>query len=51
MPPTEEPIDNTRYDVVEFEARMDATMHGIAGYFDTTLYKDIKLSMSTPPLS
>jgi hypothetical protein len=39
------PIDNTRYHTAEFTAQASATLHGIAGYFDTTLYKDIKLSM------
>jgi hypothetical protein len=41
----ETPIDNTRYHTAEFTAQASATLHGIAGYFDTTLYKDIKLSM------
>lgn len=46
---SETPIDNTRYHAVEFTASGNATLHGIAGYFDTTLYKDIKLSMCYQP--
>jgi hypothetical protein len=36
--------DNNRYGKVDFVAKYDATLHGIAGYFDSHLYKDIDIS-------
>ena len=39
-----EKIDNNRYGKVEFKAQMDATLHGIGGYFDSHLYKGIDIS-------
>eukprot|EP00124_Ichthyophonus_hoferi_P000328 Ihof_evm24s11 gene=Ihof_evmTU24s11 len=36
---------NERYDHLKFKANESATMHGFAGYFDTVLYKDVKLSI------
>ena len=38
------PIDNNRYAEVEFKAKYDATIHGIGGYFDSHLYKNIDIS-------
>ncbi|RKO88215.1 protein arginine N-methyltransferase, partial [Blyttiomyces helicus] len=32
---------NTRYACASFVIEQDATLHGIAGYFESTLYKDI----------
>jgi len=37
-------IDNTRYEVKNFEISMDSQLHGFAGYFECTLYKDIMIS-------
>jgi len=39
--------DNSRYRNLEFVRDLDAPsclMHGVAGYFETVLYKDVKLS-------
>ena len=38
------PIDNRRYICLNFKAKEATTMHGVAGYFDTTLYDNITLS-------
>ncbi|KAI8876437.1 PRMT5-domain-containing protein [Backusella circina FSU 941] len=35
---------HSRYGQVEFKVSQDAVMHGFAGYFDCTLYKNITLS-------
>jgi hypothetical protein len=37
-------IDNNRYGSIDFKAKCDYTMHGIGGYFDSHLYKDIDIS-------
>ena len=41
------PVDNRRYACLQFRAKDAITMHGFAGYFDTTLYDDITLSKMT----
>lgn len=41
-------IDNTRYNELEFDVEQDCLLTGFAGYFETILYKDVKLS--THPL-
>jgi type II protein arginine methyltransferase len=38
-------MDTTRYVSIDFNASIDCTLHGIAGYFDCNLYKDIMLSI------
>ena len=38
------PVDNRRYTCLQFTAKEAITMHGFAGYFDTTLYDNITLS-------
>lgn len=38
-------IDNTRYKTLTFDIQEDAVIHGLAGYFDTVLYKDVILSI------
>ncbi|BES98722.1 protein arginine n-methyltransferase [Nesidiocoris tenuis] len=38
-------IDNSRYKSLKFTAQEDSTMYGFTGYFDTTLYKDVRLSI------
>ncbi|XP_035231294.1 protein arginine N-methyltransferase 5-like [Stegodyphus dumicola] len=37
--------DNTRYGKLTFGIPYNCAVHGFAGYFDTVLYKDIKLSI------
>jgi len=41
-----EKIDNTRCKVLSFTVKKDCVLHGIGGYFDTHLYKDICLSIN-----
>lgn len=43
-PNKEEPIDNRRYTYMTFESTDNATIHGLAGYFEAKLYKDIDIS-------
>ncbi|KAJ1549945.1 Protein arginine N-methyltransferase 5, partial [Cladochytrium tenue] len=38
-------IHNTRHASVAFSSALDSLMHGIAGYFDAVLYKDVTLSI------
>ena len=45
-PNKENPIDNSRYKVLRFTVNTSATMHGLAGYFDSTLYDDVHLSIN-----
>ena len=40
-----EKIDNTRYEVLQFQITEDSVCHGLAGYFEAVLYKDINLSI------
>lgn len=40
------PIDNSRYKILKFPVEMDCVVHGIAGYFEAVLYKDIILSIN-----
>lgn len=45
-PNNDSPINNERYVCLKFNAGTIPTMiHGFAGYFDTILYKDVKLSI------
>lgn len=37
--------DNNRYCMNEFDIALDATIHGFAGYFHCTLYKDVFISI------
>ncbi|CAF3132896.1 unnamed protein product [Rotaria socialis] len=39
------PIDNSRYEEVEFTIPATGTMHGLAGFFEAKLYKDITISI------
>lgn len=39
-------IDNTRDKKLSFTAQKDCVLHGIGGYFDTVLYKNIILSIN-----
>jgi type II protein arginine methyltransferase len=45
-PNWEEEIDNTRFGIVNFKAKIDCVLHGFAGYFTSKLYKDIEISIS-----
>lgn len=38
-------IDNSRFKTLRFEVSQDCVLHGLAGYFDTVLYKDIVISI------
>lgn len=40
------PIDNSRYKILKFPVELDCVVHGIAGYFEAILYKDIFLSIN-----
>lgn len=44
-PNRDEVIDNSRFIKLEFDVQNDCVMTGFAGYFDTVLYQDIKLSI------
>lgn len=44
-PNHDEVIDNSRYIKLEFDVEHDCILTGFAGYFDTVLYKDFKLSI------
>ena len=44
-PNREEPIDNKRYHHMKFEIKQNATVHGLAGFFDAVLYKDVHISI------
>eukprot|EP00163_Fabomonas_tropica_P020056 TRINITY_DN3524_c0_g1_i1.p1 TRINITY_DN3524_c0_g1~~TRINITY_DN3524_c0_g1_i1.p1 ORF type:complete len:618 (+),score=110.21 TRINITY_DN3524_c0_g1_i1:228-2081(+) len=50
-PNHEDPINNDRYTVLRFKSRTSALMHGFAGYFETTLYKDVMLSINPQTFS
>jgi len=39
------PLDNERYIKLEFETTCSSMIHGIAGFFDMVLYKDVILSI------
>uniref|UniRef100_A0A8C6VMT3 Protein arginine N-methyltransferase 5 n=1 Tax=Naja naja TaxID=35670 RepID=A0A8C6VMT3_NAJNA len=44
--PNPDPLkDNNRYQILEFQVDMNTVLHGFAGYFETTLYGDITLSI------
>ncbi len=34
-----------RFGSVSFESQVDMTLHGFAGYFEATLYADVRLSI------
>ncbi|CAF0938087.1 unnamed protein product [Didymodactylos carnosus] len=38
-------IDNSRYEEIEFSIAETGTMHGLAGFFEANLYKDIIISI------
>lgn len=44
-PNYDDPIDNQRYVELSFESKAASLIHGIAGFFDMVLYKDVTLSI------
>ena len=40
----DQPIDNSRYKRTDFDVSCANIIHGVAGYFDVVLYKDIMIS-------
>lgn len=44
-PNYEEPINNERYVQLEFNVDKASMIHGVAGFFDMVLYKDVTLSI------
>eukprot|EP00737_Agarophyton_chilense_P001334 gb/GEZJ01001496.1/.p1 GENE.gb/GEZJ01001496.1/~~gb/GEZJ01001496.1/.p1 ORF type:complete len:703 (+),score=93.33 gb/GEZJ01001496.1/:2870-4978(+) len=47
-PNRDEVIDNSRYAKLQFTMSETNVVHGFAGYFETVLYKNIKLSINPP---
>lgn len=45
-PNRQQVVDNTRNKQLSFTAQNDCVLHGVGGYFDTVLYKDIILSIN-----
>lgn len=45
-PNRQQVIDNTRNKQLSFKVQKDCVLHGVGGYFDTVLYKDIILSIN-----
>ncbi|XP_073973085.1 protein arginine N-methyltransferase 5 [Rhodnius prolixus] len=44
--PNKDPVkDNRRFKKLTFKIEQDSVLHGFSGYFDTVLYKDIRLSI------
>uniref|UniRef100_A0A1A9X3K2 Protein arginine N-methyltransferase n=1 Tax=Glossina brevipalpis TaxID=37001 RepID=A0A1A9X3K2_9MUSC len=41
-------IDNSRYKILNFPVDLDCVLTGIAGYFESTLYNDITISINPP---
>lgn len=37
--------DNKRYEALQFQITEDSVVHGLAGYFEAHLYKDVMLSI------
>uniref|UniRef100_A0AAX7SEW0 Protein arginine N-methyltransferase 5 n=1 Tax=Astatotilapia calliptera TaxID=8154 RepID=A0AAX7SEW0_ASTCA len=42
-------MNNNRYQCLRFTVGCNSVLHGFAGYFETTLYKDVTLSKSADP--
>ncbi|XP_031565101.1 protein arginine N-methyltransferase 5-like [Actinia tenebrosa] len=43
--PNKETFDNSRYITLNFDVDTSAMIHGFAGYFEATLFKDVKISI------
>jgi type II protein arginine methyltransferase len=50
-PNRETPIDNNRYTRMKFHCPQAGQLHGFIGYFESTLYKDISISIYPPTFS
>jgi len=50
-PNPERSPDNSRYTSLEFDVPVGATLHGFAGYFHSTLYRDVCISTNPETLS
>ncbi|KAM5194466.1 protein arginine N-methyltransferase 5 [Mantella aurantiaca] len=44
-PNTDAVIDNNRYRCLKYSVKLNTVLHGMAGYFQTVLYKDVTLSI------
>lgn len=44
-PNNDQPIDNERYIQLDFKIKKASMIHGVAGFFDMVLYKDVMLSI------
>ena len=44
-------IDNSRYEKLQFPVTETNVVHGFTGYFETLLYKDVKLSINPETFS
>uniref|UniRef100_A0A7S0DME2 Protein arginine N-methyltransferase n=1 Tax=Amorphochlora amoebiformis TaxID=1561963 RepID=A0A7S0DME2_9EUKA len=45
-PNHEKPLDNTREKLIRFQpAKIDSILHGFAGYFESTLYEEVNISI------
>lgn len=49
LPPSVSDMNNNRYQCLRFTVGCNSVLHGFAGYFETTLYKDVTLSKSADP--
>ena len=50
--PEQQPSDNSRHVRIDFEtAKAPATIHGFAGYFESTLFGDITISINPATVS
>ena len=50
--PSPEPNpDNSRYKRLRFKVPLGATLHGFIGYFHSTLYKDVHISIEPSTFS
>jgi len=49
--PTPQPADNSRYTKLVFKIQNSATLHGFAGFFDATLYKQVHISINPDTFS
>eukprot|EP01117_Protostelium_nocturnum_P013830 TRINITY_DN5206_c0_g1_i2.p1 TRINITY_DN5206_c0_g1~~TRINITY_DN5206_c0_g1_i2.p1 ORF type:complete len:626 (+),score=226.31 TRINITY_DN5206_c0_g1_i2:52-1929(+) len=50
-PNKEDPIDNERYRKISFLSKESATIHGLAGYFDSHLYGTVHMSINPATFS
>eukprot|EP01135_Chromosphaera_perkinsii_P005578 Nk52_evm3s353 gene=Nk52_evmTU3s353 len=41
-----QPVDNSRFEKISFKIKDNSIIHGIAGFFDAILYKDVLISIN-----